>query len=372
MKKSILMAMIMALLVMIAPEYVSAKAPDLSKYESETLKEVFEQEGIDYDFSTSKYSESGNSKIVMYLFRQNGCLNCKNFLNYMKETLLPNYGDRFIVKSFELKDHPINFGLLDTFAAFYNVKATTYTTPLIIVNDKIYQGNLDAEMKKQLEQNLDYNNRFDVMKELDKGITNIGDSAQREFKDKESDVFFSSFDHDLRRKHELKATPIDLSHIKMDGYQYWKAYDIDMYDGDQKLTLNNGTYMICVPKEKPMHADTKVAYIEDNKIKESQLVIGEMYHVCFRTPHLSQYAFYTVGPDNNDSDHGIDNKTENEKNDKADITEDTKKPLNNQKEESEPNPYTMDPLLSYVGLFAIGVMCLFGGMFVYFGKKEQN
>lgn len=368
MKKSMMMAIVLALLVLFVPVDVSAKAPDLSRYQSETLEEVFEQEGIDYDFSTSKYSDKGDSKPVIYLFRQNGCLNCKNFLNYMKDTLLPKYGANFRVVSFELKDHPINFSLLNELAAFFNVKSTTYTTPFIIINDNVFQGHIDAAMKEEIEENVSYSKTYDVMEEMDKGITNVGDSAQRDFFDEESGVLLLSRTVVLKRKYKLKATQIDLSHVKMEGYKYWKAYEIDMYDGDQIVPLNSGGYGICIPRNTIMDPDTKVAYIKDDKIVEETNAIMEIGEVCFETPHLSQYAIYNVEKDTD----APNDDSNSENNDNEGNTEDTKNPTNNQKEEKEPNPYTADPLLTYVGIFGIGIMILFGGMIVYFDKKEQN
>lgn len=358
MKKSIVMIMVMALLAVMTPMNVFAKAPDLSNYESETLAEVFAQEGIEFDFSSSNYSDTGGTRATVYLFRQNGCLNCKDFLNFVKNTLLTECGDRFKVISFELRDHPNNFNLLNQLAAFYGVKSSTYTTPFIIINDEVYQGPIDAEKQERIKLNIYGRNGYDVMEEMDKGITNIGDSDKRSFRDPDSGVSLYSRSIDLLRRHQLKATPIDLSHLKMEDYEYWKAYDIDLYDGDQIVPLESGEFGICIPvTSETRRTYYKIAYVENDSIEETFDGIREMGAVCFDTPHLSQYAVF------------IDKQDDAS----ADKVEETIKPDHNpKKQESEPNPYTADPLFTYVGLLGIGIMILFGGMVVYFENKEQN
>jgi len=106
MKKSIyLIGFAILLSIFMVPTRTLAQDLDLSKYHSETLQEAFQKENITYDFTN--YQET-NDMVPIYLFRLDGCGNCKGFLNFVANDLLVNHKEKFKIISYEMKNYPIN------------------------------------------------------------------------------------------------------------------------------------------------------------------------------------------------------------------------------------------------------------------------
>ena len=114
MKKYTVLFLLLLVSIFVIPSHVFAKDFTLIGTTSETISEAFDAEGI-VDYDLSNYSET-DDKVPIILFRKNGCINCKNFLIYLKEVLLPKYGDKFKLVSYELSSNQSNYNLLDQVA----------------------------------------------------------------------------------------------------------------------------------------------------------------------------------------------------------------------------------------------------------------
>lgn len=358
MKKSILALMTLLMFVMILPSTIKAASLDLSKYKAETLEEAFAQEGIDFDFSNSTYDDTNELKPTIYLFRKDGCLNCKNFLNYVKNTLLAQYPDRFRIVSYELGNEPINFGLLNTLADFYDQKATTYATPVVIIKDKMFQGYVDNDMQKEIEETLlDRSNRLDVLTEIEKGHTKLSESTKYFFQTEEVNIVI---ENELPYRYQLKSSEVDLSHVKNEGYQYLTAYDIDIYDGNQIVSVKDNRMRICMNAPRGEGA-YQVAYIKDDQIVETSGAMRDFETVCFDTDHLSQYAVYSKNPSDTTTPDDQDKPNDSSTNDNE-----NKQPV------AEENPNTADPLIHYLSLLGVGAVVLCGALMAYQVKRERR
>lgn len=119
MKKLILaFAAIISTFILSSNVAAASVTVDLSKYASETLSETFAAENISYDFASSNYRDT-NDVTTIYVFRKDGCKNCENFYNFIKNNLLPAHGDKFRVVSYELSQNNRNFTLLEQIADAY-------------------------------------------------------------------------------------------------------------------------------------------------------------------------------------------------------------------------------------------------------------
>ncbi len=129
MKKNIsIMILIMLTLVFIIPFKVDAAVIDLSKYTSEDLVTTFNIEGIT-NYDLTKYNTPNNKRVNIYIFRGDGCLNCKNlYTNYIANSLLSSHGDKIKIISYEVKNNKINYGLLDAAKTLINEHALSYAT----------------------------------------------------------------------------------------------------------------------------------------------------------------------------------------------------------------------------------------------------
>lgn len=153
--------------VLMIPVNTFAKNIDLSQYETKGIEEIFEYEGIDYNFS--KYDENSGDKITIYMFRGNGCAYCKSFLNYLKDSLLDKYGDKFKIVSFEVWYNSENASLMQEVASFLNDDADG--VPYVIIGDKTFVGyseSLNSEIESAITTLYNSSNRYDVFEEMNK------------------------------------------------------------------------------------------------------------------------------------------------------------------------------------------------------------
>lgn len=343
MKKNLFLTLLVIILILILPKSVNAAGLDLTKYTSESLSEAFMDEsitGVNY----GNYSETGD-KVTIYLFRGKGCLNCINFLNYIKDTLIPKYGDRFKVVSYKVAENGVtnaNFNLLNKTASFLNKESEdgTYATPYIVIGDKAFSGYIDTDKKTQIETIIQSNTKYNVLEEMVKGISNVEDNKFFT----ENGIAITSGDA-LSSIYTLKVSLTDLNSVKLDGFNYIVAYDITMYNGSIAVPLNDGLFNIKIPVS-TKYDTYKVAYIKNGNILEEFDATYENGFISFTTTHLSEYAVY--GKNNIKIETSID-KVENEK-----------------------NPNTLDNIQIYGMLFVLGIIAILGSIVLYKQKLKYN
>lgn len=331
MKKNIIfMFLIILVSVIVIPTSTFALGLDLTGTTSETLSEAFDAESIT-GYDLSNYSESGD-KVPIYVFRKDGCLNCKNFLTYIKEVLLPQYGDKFKVVSYELSGNASNFNLLDKVATFFNQKQTAYATPYVVVGSKTFSGAIyhDSSMRAEIEATIKSNDTYDVIDEMVNGNQNINNN--KIFTD--NDVTFIS-EGILSSSYTLKASAVDLKNITLDQFNYVAAYDISMYNGGTIVPLTNGSFQIKIPVAE-VYDTYKVAYVDNGAIAEVLDATYENGFVTFTTTHLSEYAVY-----------GMNN------------------PVSSSDVVNEKNPNTIDGIQKNIIMLILGSITLFGSTLLY-------
>lgn len=269
----------------------SAVNIDLTTYPGETLEESFNAEGITYDFTNSSYSDSGD-KPTLYVFRLSGCINCKNFYNFIRNELLANYAEKFKVISYELTD-PLSgpsYDLLKQFGAFFNESVTSVKTPIVIIGNTMSTGAVDDARKDQIIDLINSDTDYDVINEINDGITNINDSMKKEFTATSDNITLTTTTP-FYRTHTLNTTATDASSIKLDKYEYISAHDIAFMNGSTPVALSNTNLTIRIPVGK-IYKTYKVAYINNGQISEILDAKYQNGFVIFNTSHLSEYAIY--------------------------------------------------------------------------------
>lgn len=375
--------------------HVHATEVDLSRCTSEDLVTTFKTEGIT-NYDLTKYNTNNDKRINIYVFRGNGCVNCKNFYQYyVANKLLASHGDKIKIISYEVKNNTENFSLLNTAKTLLNQQASTYATPTVFIGNKTFSGDLvvnDATQKQaEIEDAIDalYNssNRYDIIEEI---------AGKNVFADNSANVTLTSAEK-LNKNYILKVSEIDHKNLKLeDGYDYIVAYDISMYNGNVVVPLNNGSFKIKIPI-KAKYDTYKVGYIKDGKIQENFKVTYNNGFVEFTTTHLSEYVVY--GTISTNIDTKPDTKPNTKPGSNQDTTLDTKPSTNNpdssvnqntnlniDKEEtthtseskatkmgnmeSTQNPQTYDGIENYVVLLAVGCSMLIGSLIILFKKKK--
>lgn len=266
----------------------AAASIDLSADPSETLNETFAAEGIDYDFSTSDYDDTASDRITIYVFRKAGCGNCRAFYNFIKDSLLPTYGSKFKVISFEL---PIGFNPLIQLAEYFNQKPAnnSYATPIVVVGNTMSKGYVDTARQQEIIDIINSGTDFDAINEINAGIANINGSMKTEFT-AANGITLNTTDP-YYRSCNLSTIATDASALTLDNYEYIAAHDIKLVNGSTDIPLSNTRLTVHIPATNT-HKAYKVAYIKDGKITElldAQYADG---FITFETSHLSEYAIY--------------------------------------------------------------------------------
>lgn len=297
MKKNIIFMFVVLLVsVIVIPTSTYAEGLNLTGTTSETLSEAFDAEAIT-GYDLSNYSESGD-KVSIYVFRKDGCINCKNFLTYIKDVLLPQYGDKIKVVSYELSSNQSNFNLLNKVATFFNQNQTTYATPYVVVGSKTFSGAIyhNNSMRDEIEATIQSHDTFDVINEMVGGNQNINNN--KIFTD--GGVTFTS-EGILNSSYALKVSVVDLKNVVLDQFSYIAAYDISMYNGGVIVPLSNGSFTIKIPVSE-VYDTYKVAYVNNGAIVEQLDATYENGFVTFTTTHLSEYAIYGKNSSVNSND----------------------------------------------------------------------
>lgn len=260
---------------------------NLSKYYGETLKETFAIEGIEYDFSTSNYSDERDDVPTIYAFRKEGCNICRSFYSYFIRTkLLPNYGDKFRIVSYEVSKNTDNYFLLSQIADTLGQPITSsYATPAVVIGDTISFGNLSSNREDEII-NLIENGTTDIVNDT----SNPRVLPTTSFTDATTGITLNTTDK-YYTTHTLSATATDASNLTLDGYEYISAHNINLMNGAITVPLANTSLTLSIPVTKT-YKTYKVAYIENGQIAK---VIDAVYQnglVTFNTSHLSEYAIY--------------------------------------------------------------------------------
>lgn len=336
MKKGIyLVGLAILLSVFMIPTSAYAEDLDLSRYHSETLQEAFQKENITYDFSN--YQETSDM-VPVYLFRLDGCGNCKGFLNFVASDLLVNHKEKFKIVSYEMRNDPINIGLRDKVQNFLGESVNV--TPYIIIGDKTFSGYIDSTKQTQIKEAIislyNSNDKYDVFDDMQ--------NNKKVFSD--ADITFTS-EKGIDKNYTLKATKIDASNVKLDDeYSYLTAYDITMYNGVTVVPMNNGSFEIRIPVD-TKYDMYKVGYINSGNIAEVLDATYDNGFVVFTTTHLSEYAVYGKNRRGIDTSVAVDNTV------------------------TEQNPNTLDNIQTFEIILGIGLLSLAGSMLVL-KKKRMN
>lgn len=333
MKKGIYIVLFLVM-ALILPVKGIAKEVDLTIYPKEELSETIAAESLTLN-NVSNYKPDSNS-VKVYVFRKDGCINCKNFYQYVLDEILLTHGNKINIITFEVSNNPINSNLaIDIQVARGEQDGTqSYYTPYIVIGNKSFSGNMldkKEEIKTAIDEAYNSGNYYDVIEDLN-GETKV-------FND--NDISFISSTA-LDKNYNLKTTLIDKSNVLLDGYKYIKAYDISMYNGATIVPLANGNYEISIPVTES-YPEYQVAYIKDNIVVEkfnATVINGKL---TFTTTHLSEYVIYGKSTENN-----VTNDSTNKPN--TSTEEDTKKPTNNAQTSDNSVLYICLALLSVIGL----------------------
>lgn len=140
------------------------------KYNSTGLEDAFIEEGINYELYNYK---QGSGRVNVYLFRGKGCSHCRDFLGYVRDTLVPEIGDKFNLITYEIWNDTNNLELLKK--VFDYVGASEESgIPFILVGDKYYSGYSEgnaAAVKKAIEEAYNNKDKTDVVKDVIAGKT---------------------------------------------------------------------------------------------------------------------------------------------------------------------------------------------------------
>ncbi len=137
------------------------KAAETSMNLEETLKDA----GITFDLSNYKESDE---QTTIYLFRGSSCGYCHKFLEFLN-SILPEYGKYFKVKSYEVWQNTDNAKLMKKIANFLD--ETANGVPFIVIGDKVFTGysnTFDDQIKKAIVEEFNNKNGNDVLKAIEK------------------------------------------------------------------------------------------------------------------------------------------------------------------------------------------------------------
>lgn len=361
-KKLSIIVFIILLFIFTISFKVHAAEVDLSQCVKENLETTFQTEGIT-NYDLTKYNKANDKRINIYVFRKNGCQNCKNFYEfYVANKLLNSHGDKIKIITYEVTNSE-NSKLLSSAKALLNQQAATYKTPTIFIGNKTFEGDLvvqdGAQKQAEIEAAIDslYNssNRYDIIEEL---------FGKNVFTDNSANITLTS-DKKLDKNYTLKVSEVDNKNLRLeDGYEYIISYDISMYNGSNIVPLSNGSYKIKIPVNVKYNT-YKVGYVKDGKIQEDFKATYNNGNIEFTTSHLSEYVIYGTNNTNTDVNQNTNLETDKDETKKGS----TKKIVKTKYVENEKNPKTFDAIHVYVVLLIIGCSTLTGSFIL--SKKKR-
>ena len=171
--KKLVVTIAMALML-IVPTRVFAEKIDLSKYNTLNLEETLKDEQSndpDFTYDLSGYSEN-DDQITIYLFRGKGCPHCEEFLSYVGNDLVKEYGQYFKLVSFEVYNDSKNSKLLTKVGTpLLTEEEEIVGIPFIIIGDKHFDGygaDYNAEIEAAIMELYNSKDRYDIFEELNK------------------------------------------------------------------------------------------------------------------------------------------------------------------------------------------------------------
>lgn len=354
------MTLIILISIFIIPLRVKAAVIDLSKYKSEDLVTTFNIEGIT-NYDLTKYNLSNDKRVNIYIFRGDGCINCKNlYTYYIANKLLASHGDKIRIISYEVKNNKLNYGLLNEAKTLINEQASSYATPIMFIGNKTFSGDLvvnnatqqQAKIENAIDDLYNSSNRYDIIEEL---------AGKNVFTDNTTNITLTSATR-LDKNYILKVSEVDNKGVVAnEGDMYIVSYDISVYNGNVVVPLSNGSFKIRIPVNTKFD-NYKVAYVKDGKIQEEFKATYNNNCVEFTTTHLSEYVVYGSNNKKPDVDQDVNLNPDPDEN--LDVTPDLNKKPNvtldnnnttNKNGLSEKNPQTFDMIQVYVIL--LGLAC---------------
>lgn len=360
MKKLCSVILILLMIIYLCSVNVYAADLNLALYTSETLEEAFLDENIQ-GYDLTNYNQNDTNRVPVYVFRKKGCGNCKNFLNYVAQNLLPTHGDKFRIVSYEVGNTPANFGLINKIQSYLLGNTTnTVATPYIIIGDKIFSGFIDISKQQQIENTiLDlYNsNKYDVLADMQ--------INERNFYNNITNISMRS-SKGINKNYLLKTVEVDKSTENyVDTYEYIKAFDIYITDNTgTEVTVNDGEYKISIPIS-TTYDMYKVAHVKNGKIVGTLDTIYNNGYIQFTTPNFSDFVIY--GKNNVETPPVITPSTVPDANPSAEPTSNQSTVIQNK---GEKNPKTADKINLYIAMMLIGIFTLLASS-KYITKKVK-
>lgn len=137
--------------------YVSIKEVNSSSTSSSIDKEDMDYLKIDSELENVKYDEN---RVNIYFFWGNGCPHCEEEFEFL-ESIEIEYGDYFVLNTFEVWNDENNANLLEQFANCMGDKVSG--VPYTIIGEKTFKGFNEKYEKQFLEAiKTQYKNSYDV------------------------------------------------------------------------------------------------------------------------------------------------------------------------------------------------------------------
>ena len=142
---------------------------NIDDYKTAPLNMVLQEEGITTDFNFNNYDEK-KALVTIYLFRGQGCSHCYDFLNFVANDLLKEYGNTIRVQSYEVWKNSKNNELMGLVKEKMG-DADKKGVPYIVIGETAFYGYMDFmadEIRGAISEAQSSANKFDVLKELSK------------------------------------------------------------------------------------------------------------------------------------------------------------------------------------------------------------
>lgn len=350
MKKICSIILIVLMIIYLSSINIYATDLNLTLYTSETLEEAFIAENIS-GYDLTNYNQNDTNRVTIYVFRKNGCGNCKNFLNYVAQNLLKTHGDKFRIVSYEVGNTPANFGLINKIQSYLlGNTTTTVTTPYIIIGDEIFSGFIDTSKQQQIENTIVdlYNsNKYDVLADMQ--------INERNFSNNTTNISMRS-SKGINKNYLLKTVEVDKSNENyIDTYEYIKAFDICITDNaGTEVAVSDGEYKINIPIS-ATYDIYKVAHIKNGQIVGTLDATYNNGYIQFTTSNFSDFIIY--GKNNVVTPPVITPSTVPDTNPNKE-TESANQASTIVQNKGERNPKTSDKISVYAVILIVGIITL--------------
>lgn len=148
---------------------------DTEKLVPKDIEDSFKEENIKYDLSNYSISEE---KVNIYLFRGAGCSHCRDFLQFVSNTLVSEYGEYFNLISYEVWGNKANDELKTKVMTYFNV--TRSGVPFIVIGNQFFIGfgeSRGQDIINALMNEYNSSSRTDIVENIIEG-KNIEDNKE--------------------------------------------------------------------------------------------------------------------------------------------------------------------------------------------------